>query len=146
MSRRNVSAAENWQKPKTLNPTLRLCQQFLSKTRCRHGAELLLPVRRLRVCAQEQTEVTPTTPLCLCLHPRPWYLLLQGNLLCREPPRSVPPETTPCGTFCPCRRSVDGSKMCFSVSNIYLFDLGLHTLNENVNHFCGLLYTLVRAK
>lgn len=35
--------------------------------------------------------------------------------------------------------AVDGGKLCFTVSNIYLFDLSLHILNENVKHFCRLL-------
>ena len=76
-------------------------------------------------------ELTHTTLLCLCL--KPWYILLQGNRVYKEPPRSVPPGSSPHWTFYPCRCSVDGSKLCFSVSNIYLFDLGLHILQRMRN-------------
>lgn len=42
-------------------------------------------------------------------------------------------EAAPHWTFYPCSWSVEGSKLCFSVSNVYLFDLGLHILQRTWN-------------
>lgn len=90
-------------------------------------------MKKLRVCEQKRMEVKPAMLLCLCLESKPWYLLLQGNLLCKEPPGSVLHGSSPRWPLQPGRCSVDGSKLCFSVISFYVLDLGLHMLQSMWN-------------
>lgn len=85
-------------------------------------------------CVSKRGPRLPTQRCCVSAStPSPENVLLRGDLLCKEPPRSVPPGSSPHWTFYACRCSVDGRKLCFSVSNISLFDLGLHILQRMWN-------------